>query len=181
MPSAADNFPPYGPPPYYLPGNPTGAPPYPTIYPPPIQGLAKAYLTPRMAPVPVATRIPQPSNTADTVNGFIRIEAAGGAVMLDEVLFNCALIIHSYAPNNQESQAEINMMHALAHCNNAQGRYIVHPSLQRPWFVTYSRITSLAIKQADPDVNLTRFRGIITWRVKGMTDPMNETDPVDPW
>jgi hypothetical protein len=99
--------------------------------------------------------------------------------MLDEYLFNCGLIIHSYAPNNQESQAEINMMNALAHCGNAQGRYIVHPSLQRPWFVTCSRITALAVKQHDPQVNLTRFHAMITWRIKGSADPLNEPPTVD--
>ncbi len=142
-------------------------------------GLAKAYLTERMNPVPVATRLPQPANTADTVNGFIRIEPDGGAVMLDDLLFNCGIIVHSYAPHNQDSQAEINLMHCLAHLGAAQGRYIVHPSLQRPWFCTYSRITSLAISQPDPAVNLTRLRGAATWRIKGTSDPLNETSPVE--
>ncbi len=149
-----------------------------TIFPPPIQGLAMAFFSPRMAPTPVATRLPQPSRTEDTVNGFLRIEAAGGSIMNDMFMFNCGIILHSYAPNNQESMAEIVLMHAMAHGNNAQGQFITHPSLQRPWYVTYSRIQALGVRQADPLVNLTRFRGMITWRIQGMNDPLpNDTDP----
>ena len=173
-PNWANENPPYGPPPYDMPGNPDGEPIYPTIYPPPVQALTVAYLTPRIAPVPVATRLPQPERTEDTISGFIRIEAAGGSLRGNDLVFDAGIILHSYAPNNQESQAEINMMRAVAHMGNAQGRYIVHPSLQRPWFVQYSRITALATKRADPLVNLTRFRAMVSWRVKGMLDPINE-------
>ncbi len=176
MTNPADQLPPLGPPPYVIPSDPDNLPPYATIWPPPIQGLAIAYFTPRVAPVPVATRLPQPDRTQDTVNGFIRIEAAGGHTMHDGLFFNCGIIIHSYAPNNQESMAEVNMMHALAHAGNAQGRFIVHPSLQRPWFVSYSHITALGVRQADPLVNLTRFRGMAVWRIQGASDPLNESN-----
>lgn len=178
-PNSADNLPPVGPPPYFMPGNPTAAPWQATKWPPPIQGLAIAYFTPRMAPTPVATRLPQPERTADTVNGFLRVEASGGSIAVDDFLYNCGIIIHSYAPNNQESLAELVLMHALAHAGNAQGRFIVHPSLQRPWYVTYSHIQALGVRQADPLVNLTRFRGMVTWRVQGMNDPLpNDPDPL---
>jgi hypothetical protein len=170
----ADELPPFGPPPYVMPGNPTASPPLATIWPPPVQGLAKAYLTPRLTPIPVATRLPQPGKTQDTVNGFIRLEAAGGAIQVDELLFNCGLIIHSYASNDDESQAEINLMTALAHAGNAQGRFIVHPSLQRPWFVTFSKITGLGVRQADPLVNMTRFKGQVTWRIQGQNNPLDQ-------
>lgn len=169
--------PPLGPPPYEMPANPDNASPYQTIFPPPVQGLAKAYFTPLLAPMPVATRLPQPGKTEDTINGFIRIEAAGGHLRPDTVFFDVGIIIHSYAPNNLESQAEINCMKALAVGGNAQGKYITHPSLQRPWFVSYSRISGLAVKQSDPHVNLTRFRGLLVWRIKGMPDPLNEPSP----
>lgn len=173
-----DQLPPYGPPPYAMPGNPDNSPPFPTIYPPPVQGLAVAYLTPRLTPIPVATRLPQPANTADCVNGFVRVEAAGGAVMVNELMFNVGLIIHSYGTYDAESMAEIVCMKALALAGNAQGRFITHPSLQRPWFVTYSRISSLAVKQNDARVPMVRFRASVTWRLQGSHDPINEP-PVD--
>ena len=163
----------------YLPGDPDNLAPYQTIWPPPIQGLAKAYFTPRMAPVPVATRLPQPGRTEDTINGFLRIEAAGGRVLKDELFFDCSVILHSYANNNQESMAEINAMRAVAHGGNAQGRAIVHPSLGKPWFVSWSRVTALAVKQADPLVNMVRFRAMVTWRIQGTVDPLTPPDPVD--
>lgn len=135
-----------------------------------------AFFTPLMAPVPVATRLPQPGQAADTVNGFLRVEAAGGSVQKDGFLFDVGLILHSYAPNNQESLAELIMMRATAFGGNAQGQMITHPSLQRPWYVTFSRIQGLALRQADPMVNLTRFKALIIWRVQGMVDPQ----PNDP-
>lgn len=172
----ANDRPPVGPPPYVMPGNPTGAPPFPTAWPPPIQALARAYLMPLMHPTPVATRLPQPGRTEDTVSGFLRVEAAGGALMADGIMFNCGILLHSYAPNNEESLAEITLMKALAHGGNAMGRFIVHPSLQRPWYVAYSRVNGLGVRQADPLVNLVRFRGLLTWRVPGSCDPLNEPD-----
>lgn len=169
------NYPPY--PPYVSAEN--NEPSQATVYPPPAQGLTRAFLVPHMAPTPVATRLPQPERTEDTVNGFLRIEAAGGAIQIDELLFNCNIILHSYANNNQESLAEIIMMRALGKAGNAQGQMIVHPSLQRPWYVLYSRISGLAVKQNDPLVAMTRFRGMITWRVQGQLDPLpNDTDPL---
>lgn len=40
----------------------------------------------RSTPIPVATRLPQPSKTEDTISGFIRVEAAGGAIQLDDCM-----------------------------------------------------------------------------------------------
>lgn len=169
------NYPPF--PPYVSAEN--NEPSQATIYPPPIQGLARAFFVSHMAPTPVATRLPQPERTADTVNGFLRIEAAGGAIQVDELLFNCNIILHSYANNNMESLAEIIMMRALGKGGNAQGQMIVHPSLQRPWYVLYSKISGLAVKQSDPLVAMSRFRAMLTWRVQGQLDPLpNDTDPL---
>ena len=78
--------------------------------------------------------------------------------MKDELLLNVGVIVHSYAPNNQESDAEQTLAYALAWGGNAQGSTIIHPSTQRSYFVAYSHISGLAVKQSDPLVNLTRFR-----------------------
>jgi len=150
--------------------------PFATIWAPPIQGLAKAFFTPHMAPTPVATRLPQPDRTSDTVNGFLRIEAAGGSLQPDAYLFNCDITLYSYSPANEESLGELIMMRALAKGGNAAGQAITHPSLQKPWYVTYSRISGLAIKLNDPVVSLAKFRGQVTWRIQGQPDPL----PADP-
>lgn len=142
--------------------------PYATVAPPPAQGLMVAYLTPILAPTPVATRLPQPAKTEDTINNFLRVESAGGGPRGDDqVLFNMSVILHSYCPNNQESQGEQLLGEALAWAGNAQGTFVTHPSTQVDYFVTYSRITGLAMKHADPQVALTRFRGMVTWTVHG--------------
>lgn len=150
-----------------MPGNPDASPNFPTLLPPPVQGLAVAYLTPLMSPVPVATRLPVPSSTADTIAGFIRVETAGGALQWDDCLFNVGLIIMSYANNSDESTAETNLTRAVALAGNTQGRYITHPSTAESFYVTYSRITGLPVKSADPQTPLVRFRALVTWRIKG--------------
>jgi hypothetical protein len=121
-----------------------------------------------MAPTPVATRVPQPTETADTINGFLRVEAGGGAIMGNQVLFNASIILHSYASNNQESLAEQLMVQAIAYGSNAQGCTIVHPSSAIPYFICFSTATALAMKQEDPLVNLVRFRAMVTWRLQGV-------------
>jgi len=142
--------------------------PYTTIQSPPAGGLAVAYFEPLMAPTPVGTRLPQPSETADTINGFLRVQAGGGAIMGNEVMFNVGVILNSYAPNNEESFAEQLLVQAIAWGNNAMGTTIVHPSTGISYFVAYSRTTALGTKQQDPLVNLTRFRGMVTWRMLGV-------------
>jgi hypothetical protein len=142
--------------------------PYETIAPPPAGGLATAYFTPLMKPTPVAWRLPQPDVTADTINGFLRVEPSGGPVRADGVLFDVGIILASYAPNNRESDAELIMTRAIAWGNNAMGTFITHPSTQQRFFVAYSRTVSIGTKQADPLVNMARFIGKIMWRMKGL-------------
>lgn len=135
--------------------------------PPPAGGIAKAYFTPLMAPVPVATRLPQPGATQDTINGFLRIEAAGGPIMPDSVFFDIGIVLHSYAPNNQESMAEQVLALAIGWGNNASGTTIIHPSSGLPYFVSYSRCNSVGAKQQDSLVNMVKFVGKVTWRMQG--------------
>lgn len=128
-----------------------------------------SYLTPIMAPTPVATRLPQPAKTEDTINNFLRVESGGGGPSgQDQVLFTISLILHLYCPNNQESQGEQLLGEALAWAGNAQGTFVRHPSTEVDYFVTYSRIGSLAAKMADPQVALTRFRGMVYWTIHGV-------------
>lgn len=142
--------------------------PYTTVAPPPAQGLMVAYLTPIMAPTPVATRLPQPGKTDDTINNFLRVEVAGGGPRgEDQILFNASVLLHAYCTNNEESRGEQMLCDALAWAGNAQGTWVTLPSTQQQYFVTYSRITSSPMKTADPQVALTRFRGMVLWTVHG--------------
>lgn len=141
--------------------------PFTTVAPPPMQGLAVAYLTPLMSPTPVATRLPVPAKTEDTVNNFLRVEASGGGPLGEQLLFQASVILHAYCTNNNESLGEQMIGTALAWAGNAQGTWITHASTQTDYFVAASSITSLAHKQADPAVALTRFRGMVTWIIQG--------------
>jgi len=144
--------------------------PFVTIKPPPMAGLMVQYLTPLMAPTPVQTRRPKPSATQDVSypDGFIRVEAGGGTwVARDEnYLFDASAIIHAYVDYEHEPQGEDLCSTALAWGGNAQGLTI--PLEGTDWYVTYSRITALATEIVDPMVMLTRYRGMVTWRVPGV-------------
>ena len=140
--------------------------PFTTLLPPPAQGLAVSFFTPLLAPTPVATRLPQPKKIDDTINQFLRVEAAGGP-QYDEYLFQVSIILHAYSTNNEESACEQMLGRALAHGGNAQGSFILHQSTGVEWYVTASQISSQAMKYADPAVALTRFRGMVTWVVAG--------------
>lgn len=140
---------------------------YQTVRPPPTELLAKAYFTPLVAPTPCGTRLPKPSNTADTINGFLRVEAGGGVLRPDGILWDVSCILHAYAPNTQESMAEQLGEEAVAWGVNATGFTQVMPNGDR-WYITYCRCTGWNTRKADPLVNLTRYRSMITWRVPGL-------------
>jgi hypothetical protein len=161
------------------PGDPLTTPrPFATVAPPPAAGLMVAYLTPLLAPTPVATRLPQPAKTEDTINGFLRVEVAGGGPDVEQLLFTTSVILHSYCTNNDESRGEQLMAEALAWAGNAQGTYVTHRSTEADWYVTYSRITALGMKHADPQVAMTRFRGMVTWVVQGRA--LEPRSPIQP-
>lgn len=157
-------------------------PSWPTLFPPPIQGLAVAYFGQHMAPTPVATRVPKPGRDQDiaAVSGFLRVQAGGGVLRTDGYLYDAVVHVHAYAPNNQESLAEIICMRAVALGGNAMGQMITHASLDRPWYVTFSTVRSLAVAGGDPLVNMAHFRASCLWRVPGVLDPLpNDYDELD--
>jgi hypothetical protein len=137
-----------------------------TTRPPPTELLARTYFPPLVAPTPVGTRVPRPSNTEDTINGFLRVEAGGGVLRADGILWDVAIILHAYAPNTQEAVAEQLITAAVAWGGNAQG--VIIPVGSDNWYVTYSRVTGFIVRKADPLVAMTRYRAMVTWRVPGI-------------
>jgi hypothetical protein len=148
----------------------TAARPFAGTKPPPIESLGKAYFTPLMS-VPVTTRQPQTAPSKETVTEYLRIQSGGGAVQSEGILWDVALILHSYAPNDQEAQAEETLSDALGWGANAQGTYITLKS-GATWWVTYSSAPSLTVKQQDPYVDLVRYKGTVMWRVHGNPLPV---------
>lgn len=96
------------------------------------------------------------------------MEPSGGPIRPDGVVFDIGITLCAYAPNNRESDAEVLMTRAIAWGNNAMGTTITHPSTQQQYFVAYSRTVTVGTKQADPLVNMARFVGKVTWRMKGL-------------
>jgi hypothetical protein len=135
------------------------------LIPPPTEALAKLYWTPLMAPLPVSTRLPKPALNADYVAPMLRLEAAGGFLRQDEFLYDISIILHSYAPQNDEATAETNMMTALGWGAEAYGTTLTVAGLE--WFIAHSWITAAALKQSDPLVNMPRYRAMVTWRIPG--------------
>jgi hypothetical protein len=140
--------------------------PFDTVAPPPIESLGKQYFTPLVAPLPVVTRLPQPAPNQETVSTFLRIQAGGGSQTVEGLLWNMALILHSYAPNEQESVAEQNIAAAEAWGANAQGTTITLNNGQQ-FYITYSRVHAVAHRQGDPNVDLIRYRSAVMWRIAG--------------
>lgn len=142
-----------------------------TTRPPPTEKLADLYFTSLMSPVPVGTRLPRPAETADTINGFLRLEAGGGVQRpvkgLEQLFWDVSVILHAYAPNTQETMAEEIITRAVAWGSNAQGTTTTMLNGDK-WYITYSNCTGFATRKADPLVNMTRYRAMVTWRVPGL-------------
>lgn len=141
------------------------------LTPPPAEALAVAYFTPLMSPVPVSTRLPKPGPSADTVNPYVRVEAAGGFLRADEFLYDISIILHSYAPENLETEAEQNMSAALGWGAQAYNTLITANGVD--WWIAHSWVTGAALKQNDPLVNMTRYRAMVTWRIPGNPVPVS--------
>lgn len=141
--------------------------PFPTVKPPPIESLGKVYFAPLVAPLPVVTRLPQPAPSQETVTEFLRLQAGGGSQRVNWYLWDLTLILHSYAPNEDEALAEDNLSTALAWGANAQGTTITLKN-GTPYYVTYSRASAFTTRQGDPYVDLIRYRGMVMWRVQGV-------------
>jgi hypothetical protein len=141
--------------------------PFTTTKPPPIESLGRHYFLPIMSPLLVTTRVPQPGPNQDQTNAFLRIQSGGGVQRNDGYLWDVTLILHSYAPNDDEVAAEDNLATATAWGANAQGTTITLNN-GTEFYVTFSKATGLATRQGDPMVDLVRYRSMVMWRVPGL-------------
>ena len=141
---------------------------YETIKPPPTESVAIAYLQPLMNPVKVVTKLPPGDKMASTpeANTFIRVEASGGVGSSYAGIFTVNIIIHSYAPYNDEIAAEDNLAEAIAWMGNALGSIVVTRDSQE-WFIIDSNVISNGHHLADPRMPLSRYRGVVMWAVQG--------------
>lgn len=130
----------------------------PVLLPPNIEQLARAYLLGPLTPTPIATRLPSPDKAADTVNGFLRTEAAGG-FRSNRLHYDTQCLLHAYSPN--ETQAKQIAAQAVALMAAARGQIV------NGWYVVGVMNVVLPHRLTDPNVSLPRFRSMVTWRVAG--------------
>ena len=131
---------------------------YPIMVPADIEALAVSYLTDVVAPTPVGTRLPSPAVAADTVNGFLRVESAGGT-KANIAEYDLNLIVHAYSPD--EVAASLLARHAVAALGAAAGLTI------DGWYITTTSNPVTPARLTDPNVSLPRYRALCTWRVVG--------------
>jgi hypothetical protein len=139
---------------------------FPLTRPPPIESLGVAYFMPLLAPLLVTTRTPQPAPNQDTTTEFLRLQSGGGAQRENWYFWDMTLLLHSYAPNSQETTAEDNLAIAVAWGAAAQGQTITLKNGDS-YYVTYSRASGLSHRLGDPYVDAIRYRSMIMWRVAG--------------
>jgi hypothetical protein len=130
----------------------------PIVLPPDIEALALDFLGPNLSPTPVATRLPSPTNDADTVNGFLRVEYGGGSKP-NRFQYDVQCILHGYSPN--EIQASLAASQAVALMSAARGQTV------NGWYVVGVSGVVAPHRLTDPDVILPRYRASVTWRVAG--------------
>lgn len=130
----------------------------PILLPPDIEALAITFLAPNLSPTPVATRLPSPTNDADTVNGFMRVEYGGGSKP-NRFQYDVQCILHGYSPN--EIQASLVASQAVALMGAARGQTVAG------WYVVGVEGVVAPHRLTDPDVILPRYRATVTWRVAG--------------
>jgi len=130
----------------------------PVVLPPDIEEIAVTYLSGIVSPTPVATRMPNPANQSDTVNDFLRVEAAGGG-RHNYLLWELAFIMHAYSPT--ETAAAALAQKVTAHAAAARGQVVNGFPIQA--VVSVVAPTRLS----DPNINLIRYRSMVIWRMPG--------------
>jgi hypothetical protein len=125
---------------------------------PDIEDLVPFYFTPIIAPTPIDTRQPDVADDADTVNGFVTVEAAP-ASRVGLAQWDLSFILHAYSP--VEYQAADISRKLMAHGTAVQGLTIMG------WYIVGLVNAIGGEKLPNPDIELPRYRSALTWRVQG--------------
>jgi hypothetical protein len=130
----------------------------PPLLSPDIEDLGIYYYTPILAPTLVDTRMPKPDDDRDTVNGFLTIEAAP-KTRFGLAAWDLSFILHAYSP--VEAEAAYIISKAMAYGTAVQGLTVMG------WYIIGLVNAVGGEKIPNPDINLPRYRGALTWRVQG--------------
>jgi hypothetical protein len=125
---------------------------------PDIEDLGPYYFTPLIAPTPIDTRLPKPDDSADTVSGFVTIEAAP-ASRVGLAQWDLSFILHAYSPSEYEAATISRKL--MSYGTSVQGLTIMG------WYVVMVVNAVGGEKLPNPDIELPRYRSALTWRVQG--------------
>jgi hypothetical protein len=125
---------------------------------PDIEDLVPYFYTPILSPTPVDTRMPVVSNDADTINGFLTVEA-GDATRFGLAAWDLSFLLHAYSP--VEAQAADISRRAMGFGTAVQGLTLMG------WYVIGLVNAVGGRKLPNPDISLPRYRSALTWRVAG--------------
>jgi hypothetical protein len=145
-----------------------GAPPpgflWPVVTPGPVESMALYFLSPLIAPTPVATRLPNDTIESDIAYGFVRVEAGPGP-RRNLTEYNQTILLHTYVPFEYEVTGEQIGNNVIAYMGAAGGLTIAGR-----YVVEVPRISTLQ-RRTDPKVNLLRYLAFVTWTIAG--EPVN--------
>lgn len=125
---------------------------------PDIEDLVPYYFTPIIAPTPIDTREPNVADNADTINGFVTVEAAP-ASRYGLAQWDLSFILHAYSPHEYEA-ADISRK-LMAYGTAVQGLTVMG------WYIVGLVNAIGGEKMPNPDIELPRYRSALTWRVAG--------------
>lgn len=136
---------------------------YPVVLPPPTEWVATAFLTPKLQPVPVVTRLPILAPGVSVLPTTMRVEA-GDTVRcpgLWGAAYDMTFLMHAYSPD--EIAAEALSQLAIGQVSATTGITIVG------WYVVEVVSVIGGRRLSDPEVpkDIVRYRSAVTWKVAG--------------
>lgn len=130
----------------------------PPLAKPDTEDLVTYYYTPIIAPTLIDTRLPNVADSADTVNGFVTVEAAPSS-RYGLAQWDISFILHAYSPHEYEA-ADISDK-LMAYGTAVQGLTVMG------WYIVGLVNAVGGEKLPNPDIDLPRYRSALTWRVQG--------------
>lgn len=139
---------------------------YQVVYPPDIEWLAQAFLTPILAPALVGTRVPKAQSAEDVaagLSGYLRIESGDATPVASTfgAAYDVPFLMHAYC--DDENQAAKISRTAIANVAAVTGQMVLDWQIVCvPSVIGGRRLTEPGIP-----TNLVRYRSAVTWRVAG--------------
>lgn len=136
---------------------------YPVVLPPPPEWLSTAFLTPKLFPTPVKTRMPILAPGVSVLPTMLRVEAGDTVRCADlyGAAWDMSFLMHAYSPDENEAEALSGL--AIAQVSAVTGTTIIG------WYIVNVITVIGGRRLTDPEVprDIVRYRSAVTWRVAG--------------